>query len=35
MVADEVAGYADLTDGEDGESENFVEDVITVGNEIE
>jgi S-DNA-T family DNA segregation ATPase FtsK/SpoIIIE len=35
MVADEVAGYADLTDDEDEESEDFVEDVITVGNEIE
>jgi S-DNA-T family DNA segregation ATPase FtsK/SpoIIIE len=35
MVADEVAGYTDLTDAEDEESEDFVEDVITVGNEIE
>jgi DNA segregation ATPase FtsK/SpoIIIE-like protein len=35
MVADEVAGYADLTDDEDDESDDFVEDVITVGNEIE
>ncbi len=35
MVADEVAGYTDLTDDEDDESDDFVEDVIAVGNEIE
>jgi hypothetical protein len=35
MVTDEVAGYTDLTDAEDDESDDFVEDVIAVGNEIE